>query len=134
MSNVHQLHAINHERCQLVQAFQTIISRNLDPQQPAVLTVGAIEAGRDNNVIPASATLELSVRALDQALGATPAALLAGGGMLAAAALHVAWGRGSSFPAPDRAVAGAPSFEGNAPARGGGRSAGRPPSRSNHRR
>ena len=30
---------------QAVLAYQTIISRNLDPQQPAVLTVGAIEAG-----------------------------------------------------------------------------------------
>jgi hypothetical protein len=30
--------------------------------------------------------------------------LLAGGGLLAAAALHVAWGRGSAFPAPDRAT------------------------------
>ena len=29
---------------------------------------------------------------------------IAAGGMLAAAALHVAWGRGSSFPAPDRAT------------------------------
>lgn len=29
---------------------------------------------------------------------------LAGAGMVAAAALHVAWGRGSSFPAPDRAT------------------------------
>lgn len=28
----------------------------------------------------------------------------AGAGMVAAAALHVAWGRGSSFPAPDRAT------------------------------
>ncbi len=30
--------------------------------------------------------------------------LLAGGGLLAAAGLHVAWGRGSAFPAPDRAT------------------------------
>jgi hypothetical protein len=30
--------------------------------------------------------------------------LVAAGGMLGAAALHVAWGRGSSFPAPDRAT------------------------------
>lgn len=47
---------------QAVLAYQTIISRNLDPQQPAVLTVGAIEAGRDNNVIPASAVLKLNLR------------------------------------------------------------------------
>jgi len=47
---------------QAVLAYQTIISRNLDPQKPAVLTVGAIEAGRDNNVIPASAVLKLNLR------------------------------------------------------------------------
>lgn len=42
--------------------YQTIISRNLDPQRPAVLTVGAINAGIDNNVIPGSATLKLNLR------------------------------------------------------------------------
>ncbi|MGY3912964.1 amidohydrolase [Aeromonas piscicola] len=47
---------------QAVLAYQTIISRNIDPQKPAVLTVGAIEAGRDNNVIPESAVLRLNLR------------------------------------------------------------------------
>ncbi|MEY2922590.1 MAG: hypothetical protein RL108_1216 [Bacteroidota bacterium] len=42
--------------------YQTIISRNLDPQRPAVLTVGAINAGIDNNVIPASVILKLNLR------------------------------------------------------------------------
>jgi hippurate hydrolase len=42
--------------------YQTIISRNMDPQRPAVLTVGAVTAGVDNNVIPASATLKLNLR------------------------------------------------------------------------
>ncbi len=42
--------------------YQTIISRNIDPQRPAVLTVGAVEAGLDNNVIPASAKLKLNLR------------------------------------------------------------------------
>ncbi len=50
----------------LVMALQTVVSRNVDPLQAAVVTVGAIHAGRANNVIPASATLELSVRALDR--------------------------------------------------------------------
>jgi hippurate hydrolase len=49
----------------LVMALQTIVSRNVDPQQMAVVTVGALHAGRANNVIPAHASLELSVRALD---------------------------------------------------------------------
>lgn len=42
--------------------YQSIISRNMDPQRPAVLTVGAMSAGLDNNVIPASATLKLNLR------------------------------------------------------------------------
>ena len=50
----------------IVLALQTIVSRNVDPQQAAVVTVGALHAGRANNVIPAQATLELSVRALDR--------------------------------------------------------------------
>ena len=52
----------------VVLALQTIVSRNVDPQQPAVVTVGALHAGKANNVIPARATLELSVRALDRAV------------------------------------------------------------------
>jgi amidohydrolase len=47
---------------QAVMGYQTIISRSVDPQTPAVLTVGSIEAGRDNNVIPASATLKVNIR------------------------------------------------------------------------
>jgi hippurate hydrolase len=50
----------------LVMALQTVVSRNVDPLQTAVVTVGALNAGRANNVIPATATLELSVRALDR--------------------------------------------------------------------
>jgi amidohydrolase len=47
---------------QAVLSYQTIISRNIDPQSPSVLTVGAITAGRDNNVIPSTATLLLNLR------------------------------------------------------------------------
>ena len=50
----------------IVMALQTIVSRNVDPQAMAVVTVGALHAGKANNVIPATATLELSVRALDR--------------------------------------------------------------------
>jgi hippurate hydrolase len=53
---------------QAVLGYQTIISRTVDPQAPAVLTVGAIEAGRDNNVIPATAELRLNLRWLDKAV------------------------------------------------------------------
>jgi hippurate hydrolase len=49
----------------IVMALQTVVSRNIDPQQTAIVTVGALHAGRANNVIPQIATLELSVRSLD---------------------------------------------------------------------
>jgi hippurate hydrolase len=55
----------------IVMALQTIVSRNIDPLHAAVITVGALHAGKANNVIPASATLELSVRALDREVRAT---------------------------------------------------------------
>ncbi len=49
----------------IVMALQTIVARNVDPIRTAVVTVGALTAGQANNVIPESATLKLSVRALD---------------------------------------------------------------------
>ncbi len=55
----------------IVMALQTIVSRNVDPQAMAVVTVGALNAGKANNVIPASATLEISVRALDPGVRTT---------------------------------------------------------------
>lgn len=50
----------------IVMALQTIVSRNINPLNSAVVTVGAFNAGYANNVIPAEATLEISVRALDR--------------------------------------------------------------------
>lgn len=54
----------------IVMALQTVVSRNIDPMQAAVVTVGAIHAGVANNVIPQTAQLELSVRALDRGVRA----------------------------------------------------------------
>ena len=45
-----------------IMQYQTIVSRNIAAQEAAVLTVGAIHAGVDNNVIPASATVKLNLR------------------------------------------------------------------------
>jgi len=53
---------------QAVVAYQTVVSRAIDPQSPSVLTVGAVIAGRDNNVIPASAELRLNLRWFDRAV------------------------------------------------------------------
>ncbi|MFN5776170.1 MAG: M20 aminoacylase family protein [Burkholderiaceae bacterium] len=49
----------------IVMALQTVVSRNVDPLHTAVVTVGALQAGQANNVIPDQATFKLSVRALD---------------------------------------------------------------------
>ncbi|MFM6904873.1 MAG: amidohydrolase [Acinetobacter tjernbergiae] len=42
--------------------YQTIISRGIDPKNAAVITVGSIQAGSNNNVIPASALLKINLR------------------------------------------------------------------------
>jgi amidohydrolase len=47
---------------------QTIVSRQIDPQQPAVLTVGMIHGGTKNNNIPDEVELGLSRRAYSPAL------------------------------------------------------------------
>ena len=52
----------------LVLALQTVVSRNVDPQKVAVLTVGAMQAGQVGNVIPHEARLELTVRTLGREL------------------------------------------------------------------
>src|SRR5262249_25523374 len=46
----------------LVLAPQTIVSRNPDPLETAVVTVGAFNSGKASNVIPDSATLAVNVR------------------------------------------------------------------------
>jgi amidohydrolase len=48
---------------QVIQQFQTIVSRSLDPTEPAVITVGKIEAGSAHNIIPEKASLIGTVRA-----------------------------------------------------------------------
>lgn len=50
-----------------VMGLQTIASREVDPREIGVVTVGAIHAGTKNNIIPAEATLELSLRYPDDA-------------------------------------------------------------------
>ena len=48
----------------IVLGLQSIVSRNVDPLESAVITVGAFQSGAVNNVIPQQAVLSLSVRAL----------------------------------------------------------------------
>lgn len=46
----------------IVVALQTLVSRENDPQQPAVVTVGSFHAGTKHNVTPNDAKLQISVR------------------------------------------------------------------------
>jgi hippurate hydrolase len=48
--------------CQMVQAFQTIVTRNRDPQDPAVISVTMIHTGEATNVIPEVAAIQGTVR------------------------------------------------------------------------
>ncbi len=49
----------------VVMALQTLVSRNVSPHQPSVLTVGSFQAGSASNIIPDTAVLEISMRAMD---------------------------------------------------------------------
>src|SRR6202040_4021526 len=48
-----------------VLALQTIVSREISPFDPAVVTVGSIHGGTRPNIIPAEVNLELTVRSLN---------------------------------------------------------------------
>jgi amidohydrolase len=54
--------------CQMVQAFQTIISRNKKPIEAGVISVTMIHAGEATNVVPDSCTLEGTVRTFNDAV------------------------------------------------------------------
>jgi len=52
--------------CEMVQAFQTLITRRVNVFDPAVITIGKIEAGTARNVIPETATLLGTVRTVSE--------------------------------------------------------------------
>ncbi len=49
-----------------ITALQSVVSRNVDPQDMAVVTVGSIHAGSASNVIPESVELKLTMRAFNE--------------------------------------------------------------------
>jgi len=49
----------------LITALQSLVSRNVDPQDMAVVTVGSIHGGQASNVIPESVSLKLTLRAFN---------------------------------------------------------------------
>jgi hippurate hydrolase len=52
--------------CEIVQALQTMITRSIDVFNPAVVTVGRITAGTTTNVIPESASIDGTIRAVSE--------------------------------------------------------------------
>ena len=64
-----------------VMNLQTLVSRRINPTDPAVVTVGSFRAGAKHNVIPDSARLQLTVRSYSDAVRDQ---LIAGIGQLAA--------------------------------------------------
>ena len=52
--------------CEMVQALQLMVTRSIDVFDPAVVTVGRISAGTTNNVIPETAEIEGTIRAVSE--------------------------------------------------------------------
>jgi amidohydrolase len=52
----------------IILSLQTIISREVEPGEPAVITVGAIHGGTKNNVIPDEVKMLLTVRSYSEAV------------------------------------------------------------------
>lgn len=52
----------------VVIALQTIVSREVDPVTPAVITVGTINAGTARNIIPETCVMQATVRYIDREL------------------------------------------------------------------
>ena len=53
--------------CEIVQALQTMVTRRIDVFDPGIVTVGRIVAGTTTNVIPETATIEGTMRAVSSA-------------------------------------------------------------------
>lgn len=51
-----------------IMRLQTVAAREVDPREVAVVTVGSIHAGLKHNIIPAEATLQLSLRYADDGM------------------------------------------------------------------
>ncbi len=49
----------------IIMALQTVVSRNIHPLDPAVVTVGAFNAGIASNVIPERAEMVITIRSFD---------------------------------------------------------------------
>jgi hippurate hydrolase len=53
---------------QMIQAYQTIVSRRIAPTDPAVVTVGSIHGGTVHNIIPDQVVMQLTLRSYSPAV------------------------------------------------------------------
>ncbi len=53
---------------QLILALQTIISREVNPAEPAVLSIGSIHGGNNSNTIPSEVKLGITIRSLNDSV------------------------------------------------------------------
>lgn len=53
--------------CEIVLALEVAVTRQFDPLDPVVLSVGRINAGTVNNVIPVTATIDATIRTFSEA-------------------------------------------------------------------
>jgi hippurate hydrolase len=53
--------------CEIVQALQTMVTRTIDVFDPSVVTIGRISAGTTDNIIPETAHIEGTIRAVSEA-------------------------------------------------------------------
>src|ERR1700754_806423 len=52
---------------EFIVAVQTVVSRSIPPQQPAVVTIGSIHGGTKRNIIPDEVKMELTIRCYSEA-------------------------------------------------------------------
>ena len=67
----HLAHDLVLAAAQLVAALHTVVSRDVDPLKPAVLSIGHLAAGDTHNILPGKALLRGTLRAADQETRAT---------------------------------------------------------------
>lgn len=98
------------QAAQLVMDLQTIVSREIDPVQACVITVGSIQGGNKHNIVPDQCHLQLTVRSYTDAvrthmLAAIERKAKAVAASAAAPAPKVEWSEHTPLLVNDRALA-----------------------------
>lgn len=52
----------------LIEAYQSIVSRNIEPEEPLIITIGSFHAGGARNIIPETAKLAGTIRLINREL------------------------------------------------------------------